>query len=60
MLAHEQLRSGNSLLDLRIATSNARPLVSHVLVLVHGLPRMMGMGRLIAPPILLHVLPHFV
>ena len=45
MLAHEQLRSGNSLLDLRIATSNARPLVSHVLVLVHGLPRMMGMGR---------------
>jgi len=45
VLDHEQLRSGNSLLDLRIATSNARPLVSHVLVLVHGLPRMMGMGR---------------
>lgn len=45
MLAHEQLTSGNSLLELRIATSNTRPLVSHVLVLVHGLPRMMGMGR---------------
>jgi putative redox protein len=45
VLAHEQLVSGNSLLDLRIATSNTRPLVSHVLVLVHGLPRMMGMGR---------------
>lgn len=45
MLAHEQLTSGDSLLDLRIATSNTRPLVSHVLVLVHGLPRMMGMGR---------------
>jgi putative redox protein len=45
VLVHEQLRSGNSLLDLRIATSNTRPLVSHVLVLVHGLPRMMGMGR---------------
>jgi uncharacterized protein len=45
VLAHEQLTSGHSLLDLRIATSNSRPLVGHVLVLVHGLPRMMGMGR---------------
>ena len=45
MLAHEQLTSGNSLLELRIATSDTRPLISHVLVLVHGLPRMMGMGR---------------
>jgi len=45
VLAHEQLTSGNSTLELRIATSNSRPLISHVLVLVHGLPRMMGMGR---------------
>ena len=45
MLAHEQLKSGSSLLDLRIATSNSRPVASHVLVLVHGLPRAMGMGR---------------
>lgn len=45
MLAHEQLKSGNSLLDLRIATSNGRPVTDHLLVLVHGLPRAMGMGR---------------
>lgn len=45
MLAHEQLKSGRSLLDLRIATSNARPVTDHLLVLVHGLPRAMGMGR---------------
>ena len=45
MLAHEQLHSDTSLLDLRIATSAVRPSSSHVLVLVHGLPRAMGMGR---------------
>ncbi|HEV3266994.1 MAG TPA: alpha/beta hydrolase [Acidimicrobiales bacterium] len=45
MLAHEQLQSGGSLLDLRISNSNARPVVGHVLVLVHGLPRLVGMGR---------------
>ncbi len=45
MLAHEQLRSGTSLLDLRIATSNVRPVAGHVLVVVHGLPRALGMGR---------------
>jgi pimeloyl-ACP methyl ester carboxylesterase len=45
VLAHEQLQSGGSLLDLRISTSNARPVVGHVLVLVHGLPRLVGMGR---------------
>lgn len=45
MLEHEQLQSGASLLDLRISTSNARPVVGHVLVLVHGLPRLIGMGR---------------
>jgi len=45
VLAHEQLTSGSSLIDLRIATSNARPVSGHVLILVHGLPRAMGMGR---------------
>ena len=45
MLAHEQLQSGSSQLDLRIASSAVRPSSSHVLVLVHGLPRAMGMGR---------------
>ena len=45
MLAHEQLNSGDSLLDLRIATSSSRPSTEHILVLVHGLPRAMGMGR---------------
>jgi len=45
VLAHEQLQSGSSLLDLRICTSNARPVVGHVLVIVHGLPRLVGMGR---------------
>jgi len=45
VLAHEQLHSDASLLDLRIATSAVRASSSHVLVLVHGLPRAMGMGR---------------
>lgn len=45
MLAHEQLRSGESLLDLKISTAIARPVAGHVLVLVHGLPRLIGMGR---------------
>ncbi len=45
MLAHEQLQSGKSLLDLRLTTSNSRPVADHVLVLVHGLPRLVGMGR---------------
>jgi uncharacterized protein len=45
VLDHEQLRSGESVLDLRISNSSARPLAGHVLVLVHGLPRLVGMGR---------------
>ncbi len=45
MLAHEQLVSGRSLLDLRLATSAHRPGGGHALILVHGLPRAMGMGR---------------
>ena len=45
MLAHEQLRSGDSLLDLKISTAVTRPVADHVLVLVHGLPRLTGMGR---------------
>jgi len=45
MIEHEQLTSGASVLDLRIARSESRPLANHVLILVHGLPRAMGMGR---------------
>lgn len=45
MLAHEQLTSGDSHLDLKIATAGSRAVAGHVLVLVHGLPRLVGMGR---------------
>jgi len=45
VLTHEQLRSGESTLDLRIFSSTARPVAGHVLVIVHGLPRQVGMGR---------------
>jgi uncharacterized protein len=45
VLVHEQLESGPSRLDLWIATTATRPVVDHVLVLVHGLPRTYGMGR---------------
>ena len=33
------------MLDLRVATASAQPEIGHVLVLVHGLPRLAGMGR---------------
>ena len=45
MIEHEQLTSGSSVLDLRVAHSESRPLANHILILVHGLPRAMGMGR---------------
>jgi uncharacterized protein len=45
VLVHEQLQSEGSVLDLRITSSTNRPVAGHVLVLVHGLPRMVGMGR---------------
>jgi putative redox protein len=45
MIEHEQLTSASSVLDLRMARSESRPLANHVLILVHGLPRAMGMGR---------------
>jgi uncharacterized protein len=45
MIDHEQLTSGTSVLDLRVARSESRPLANHVLILVHGLPRVTGMGR---------------
>lgn len=45
MISHEQLTSGPSTLDLRIASTPARPLGTHSLILVHGLPRATGMGR---------------
>jgi fermentation-respiration switch protein FrsA (DUF1100 family) len=45
VLVHEQIRSGSSILELRVTSISARPVVGHVLVLVHGLPRLNGMGR---------------
>lgn len=45
MLVIEQLSSGSSTLELRVCTSASRPVAGHVLVIAHGLPRMMGMGR---------------
>lgn len=45
MLVHEQVTSGDSVLELRVSTSSARPVAGHVLVIVHGLPRLVGMGR---------------
>ena len=45
MLVHEQLDSDPSRLDLWIASTATRPVVDHVLILVHGLPRTYGMGR---------------
>ncbi len=46
MLQHEQLTSAGSTLDLRLA-SNATT-ATHALILLHGLPRAMGLGRLAA------------
>lgn len=48
MLAHEQLDSEPSQLDLWVATAATRRELDHVLVLVHGLPRAYGTGRQIA------------
>lgn len=45
MLDHEQLVSGTSHLELRIATGSSTPSPGHILILMHGLPRTMGMGR---------------
>jgi uncharacterized protein len=45
MLVHEQLEVEGSTLDLRIATPNTRANSAHVLVICHGLPRALGMGR---------------
>ena len=45
MISHEQLLSGPSTLELRIASTPTQPLGSHTLILVHGLPRATGMGR---------------
>jgi putative redox protein len=46
VLASEQVESGTSVLDLTIATPGPRPDGENVLILVHGLPRAYGMGRL--------------
>ncbi|MEI8269496.1 MAG: alpha/beta hydrolase [Acidimicrobiaceae bacterium] len=45
MLDHEQLISGTSHLELRIATGSSTASSGHILILMHGLPRTMGMGR---------------
>lgn len=45
MLDHEQLVSGTSHLELRIATGSSTPSPGNILILMHGLPRTMGMGR---------------
>jgi putative redox protein len=45
VLAHEQIKNEGSVLELRVATSSARPDIGHLLLLVHGLPRALGMGR---------------
>ncbi len=45
MISHEQLLSGPSTLELRIASTPTQPHGSHTLILVHGLPRATGMGR---------------
>lgn len=45
MLSHERLESGASVLDLRVARPGPRADDAHVLVLAHGLPRALGMGR---------------
>ena len=46
MLQHEQLTSAGSTLDLRLATSATS--ATHALILLHGLPRATGLGRLAA------------
>jgi putative redox protein len=45
VLDHEQLESGSSQLELRIATGSSTSSSGHILILMHGLPRTMGMGR---------------
>jgi putative redox protein len=44
MIEHQQLSSGVATLDLRVAGDTGAD-VTHTLLLVHGLPRAMGMGR---------------
>lgn len=45
MQLHERLTSGSSELDLHIFQSESRTPIGRSLVLVHGLPRALGMGR---------------
>ena len=45
MQLHERLISGDSELDLHIFRSESRAQVERTLVLLHGLPRALGMGR---------------
>ncbi len=48
MIEHHVLESGDSRLDLRVAQADSGTGAHHVLILLHGLPRAVGMGRLAA------------
>jgi len=45
VLDHERLESGLSQIELRITERPATPKAGHILILMHGLRRTMGMGR---------------
>lgn len=45
MLEHEQLTNAEVTIDLRIATPSGRSGANHTLLVMHGLPRVLGMGR---------------
>lgn len=45
MQSHERLQSGTSEIDLHVYRPENRTAVSRTLLLVHGLPRTLGMGR---------------
>ena len=45
MQSHERLQSGTSEIDLHVFQPQNRTTVSRTLLLVHGLPRTLGMGR---------------
>ena len=45
MQLHERLESGASHIEITLTTNESRPRVERRLLLVHGLPRALGMGR---------------
>jgi putative redox protein len=48
MVEHEHLASDSSVLELTIVTPPSPATVTHTLLIVHGLPRALGLGRLAA------------